>query len=325
MVATREDRKPFDSFEKLVQAALRREDRALARAITLIEEYPDRAEELFALLPERRGNRAHVLGVTGSPGAGKSTLVNQLAAMLHSARTKVAVLAVDPSSPFSGGALLGDRVRMELAERHRGLFIRSLASRGASGGLSLAVSGVCEFLRRVGFNWIIVETVGVGQAEVDIVRLADTCLVVLVPSMGDSVQALKAGILEIADIFVINKSDLPGADTTVKDLRLMLSLARDDAAGFTSPIVQCTATAGTGVAELVAQIRSFDKHSPASGIRKMKLWESRLRDYVGELLWSELRRQATSEVKEVLTAISTGRVDLYSAGRRLLRIIRNER
>ena len=203
------------SNAQLIELVPQRDLRAVARLITLIENQTPRAREVQAALFKKSG-KAHVIGVTGSPGAGKSTLVDQLAAGWRAQGKSVAILAIDPTSPFSGGAILGDRIRMIKAAEQQDVFIRSMATRGKLGGLARATLDAVYVLDAAGFDIILVETVGVGQAEVDIVKLADTCLVVLVPGMGDSVQAIKAGILEIADTFVINKADRDGADICKK-------------------------------------------------------------------------------------------------------------
>jgi len=209
--------------------------------------------------------KAHVIGVTGSPGAGKSTLVDQLAKNLRAQGQRVAILAIDPSSPFSGGAVLGDRIRMVAVQEDPDVFIRSMATRGALGGISRATYDAVQVLDAAGFDSIIIETVGVGQGEVDIVRLSDTCLVVLVPGMGDSVQAIKAGILEIADVFVINKADREGADILQKDLRVLLTLSEYPEGAWTPPITRTVATTGEGAAEVVSECAKHRAWLESSG------------------------------------------------------------
>jgi LAO/AO transport system kinase len=260
---------------------------ALARLLTLVENNtPEGRAALDELFPH--AGKAHLVGVTGSPGSGKSSLVNQIA--LHYRKTdspkRVAIVAVDPSSPFTGGAVLGDRVRMRDLSGDAGVFIRSMATRGSLGGLAQATAGVVQVFDAAGFDVVLIETVGAGQAEVDIARLAHTTLVVEAPGMGDEIQAIKAGILEIADILVINKADHPGADNTERALKSMLDLAHPVAKVFQHhgqtmtvsapkvevdpslwipPIRRTVATEGTGVAELVDSISAHAEHLRQSG------------------------------------------------------------
>lgn len=219
--------------------------RALSRAITAIENRAPECESLLRALYPRSG-RAAVVGVTGSPGSGKSTIVHRLAAAYAASERRVGVVAVDPSSPYSGGAILGDRIRMSDLEENPGVFVRSMATRGRLGGLAAATADVVTVLDAAGRDPVIVETVGVGQDEVDVVRLAGTSVVVLVPGMGDDVQAMKAGILEIGDIFVINKCDRPGVDTLERALRAMFALG-ESTRMLEPPIVRTIATDGRGI------------------------------------------------------------------------------
>ncbi len=239
---------PADIFDR----ALAGERRALGRLITFVER--DAAEaEIIAELAHGRAGRAHVIGITGSPGSGKSTLTGQLVRLLGEAGKRAAVLAVDPSSPLTGGAILGDRVRMEDVASPD-TFIRSMATRGHQGGLSLAVPGVVRVLDAASYDPIVIETVGVGQVEVDIAGTADTTVVVATPGMGDSVQANKAGLLELADLFVVNKADRPGANDVRRDLDLMLDLShvsgQDQRTGMRPEIIMTTALSGEGALEL---------------------------------------------------------------------------
>ena len=240
--------------------------RAVARAATLIENREPSAEALLRELFPRTG-QARVIGITGSPGAGKSTLTSQMIRVFRAQGKRVGVIAVDPSSPFTGGAILGDRVRMQEHHADEGVFIRSLATRGALGGLAAATLDLTLLLDAAGYDPILVETVGVGQDEVDIARITGTVLVVLVPNMGDEVQAIKAGILEIASVLVINKADLPGAEKLEREL---------DAAE--APVCRTVASTGEGIAELVAAI-------PEGGATDgAKMWETRLRAMLRERL-----------------------------------------
>ena len=229
--------------------------RALARAISLIEDESPEAAALVAALHPYTG-RATVIGVTGPPGAGKSTLVDRLAALLRARGATVGILAVDPSSPFSGGAILGDRVRMQGHAADAGVFIRSMATRGHLGGLSRATTEAATVLDAAGLNVVVIETVGVGQDEVDVVRTADVCLVLLVPGTGDDVQALKAGIMEIADVFVVNKADREGADRMVAAIEGMLGL-QPAASAWTPPVLKTEATAGVGIDAVLGAIDRF--------------------------------------------------------------------
>ena len=249
---------------KLIDLVIKGDLRALARLITLVENRSPRARPLQSKLFKRSG-KAHVVGVTGAPGAGKSTLVDQLAKRWHAKGKKVAVLAIDPSSPFTGGAVLGDRIRMSHSVEIPEIYIRSMATRGALGGISAATVETVLILDAAGFDLILVETVGVGQGEVDIIKTADTSLVVLVPGMGDSVQAIKAGILEIADAFVINKADRDGADVLQKDLRGLLSLADYQDEDWRPEILRSIATKGEGSDEIIEACRKHNAWLSSTG------------------------------------------------------------
>ena len=228
--------------------------RAVARLISLVEDESPHLREVAAALSPLSGN-ARVLGLTGPPGVGKSTSTSMLVSAFRAAGQRVGVLAIDPSSPFSGGALLGDRIRMHSHTTDSGVFIRSMATRGQLGGLATATPQALRVLDAAGFDVVLIETVGVGQSEVDIVSLADTTVVLLAPGMGDGIQAAKAGILEVADVFVVNKADRDGADQTVRDLKHMISLGRRETGpSWRQPIVRTVASAGEGVDDLVAAL-----------------------------------------------------------------------
>jgi LAO/AO transport system kinase len=255
--------------------------RAIARAATWIENRRPEAEELLRQVFPRTG-RALVLGVTGAPGAGKSTLCDELIQTLRAEGKTVGVIAVDPTSPYTGGAILGDRIRMQRHHADHGVFIRSMATRGWLGGLAAATTEMTMLLDAAGYDVILVETVGVGQDEVEIARLADVTLVVFMPGMGDDVQAIKAGIMEIADVFVINKSDLPGAEKLERELKGYLNLShRPD--GWTPAVVHTVANEGKGIAETLAAARAYH----ASGLtrnRSAEIWSGRLREMLRERL-----------------------------------------
>jgi LAO/AO transport system kinase len=258
--------------------------RGIARAITAIEDHDPPAEELLRQIFPSTG-RAHVVGVTGAPGTGKSTLVDRLAAHYRRAGEQVGIIAVDPTSPYTGGAILGDRIRMQGHASDTGIFIRSMATRGSLGGLARATGDVALILDAAGKQHVLVETVGVGQDEVDIVRLADCTLVLLVPGMGDDVQNMKAGLMEIADIFVLNKSDREGVDHLEAQLEAMLELA-PDRDGWKPKIVRTIATENQGVDELAAAIAEYREHFNRSADRESKQvehWKRRLITLAGEL------------------------------------------
>ncbi len=232
--------------------------RAIARLLSLVEDAHPQLPEVAAALTPHTGH-ARVIGLTGPPGVGKSTSTSSLLTALRAEGLRVGVLAIDPSSPFSGGALLGDRIRMTEHATDPGVFIRSMATRGHLGGLSWATPQAVRVLDAAGFDVVLIETVGVGQSEVDVVRLADTTVVLLAPGMGDGIQAAKAGVLEIADVFVVNKADREGADATIHDLKQMISLARREIRGpsWRQPIVRTVASRGEGVADVV---RALGEH-----------------------------------------------------------------
>src|SRR5438093_1581671 len=288
--------------------------RAIARAITLIEdEAPDGADLVRRIFA--RTGRAYLVGVTGAPGAGKSTLVDRLIVGVRKAGQTVGVVAVDPTSPFSGGAILGDRVRMQAHAGDDGVFIRSMATRGHLGGLARATGEAALVLDAAGKDLVLIETVGVGQDEVDIVRTADVSIVTLVPGAGDDVQALKAGIMEIADIFVVNKADREGADRTVASVEAILSLQTFPDGQWRPPIVKTEATTGRGVAELLAAIDRFRAHTaPALGGRRKARAEYRVRELMAHrfVRHAEERVLATGEFDRLLDRIAARETDPYS-------------
>ncbi len=295
--------------------------RSIARAISLVEDARPEAAALLALLFPHAGTSV-VLGVTGPPGSGKSTLVDRMTAHLRKGGRTVGVIAVDPTSPYTGGAILGDRIRMQGHALDDGVFIRSMATRGHLGGLAAATSHVLTILSASGKDVIIVETVGVGQDEVDIVGAADVSIVVLVPGLGDEVQALKAGIMEIADIFVVNKADRDGVERVVAEIESMLSLAAPDAAR--PPILKTVATADQGIGELLAAAEEFRTRAGASGLlaRKQRAhlrqqFEETLR---GRLL-SEVRARGLTDAQTetVVDRLAAHTVDPFTAADEVLR------
>ncbi len=237
--------------------------RALAKAISLVEREDAQAERILAELYPSTG-RARIVGITGSPGAGKSTLVAALAKHYRRQGKRIGIVAVDPTSPFTGGAILGDRIRMAELYTDRGVFIRSMATRGFMGGLAKATNDVVDLLDAAGFDIVVVETVGVGQDEVEVIRTVQTNVVVLVPGMGDDIQAIKAGLMEIGDIFVVNKADRPGADKTVTEVTMMMSLVEEHG-DWMPPIVKTVASHGEGIAELDSALQKHFEYLGASG------------------------------------------------------------
>ena len=294
--------------------------RAIARAISVVEDAGPEAAVLLALLFPHSG-RAVVLGVTGPPGSGKSTLVDRMTAHLRAQGRTVGIVAVDPTSPYTGGAILGDRIRMQAHALDDGVFIRSMATRGHLGGLAAATSHVLTILSAAGKDVIIVETVGVGQDEVDVVGTADVSIVVLVPGLGDEVQALKAGIMEIADVFVVNKADREGVERVVAEIESMLSLS---APGTERPaILKTVATADQGVAELLAAVEEFRTRAGASGLLARKQ-RAHLRQQFEETLrarlLSEVRERALSpeQTEGVVDRMAAHAVDPFTAAEEVL-------
>jgi len=294
--------------------------RAIARAISIIEdERPEAAALVREIFPHT--GQAYLIGVTGPPGAGKSTLVDKLTAEVRRAGERVGILAVDPTSPFTGGAILGDRVRMQTHYEDPGVFIRSMATRGQLGGLARATSDAALVMDAAGKSLVVIETVGVGQDEVDIVRTADISIVVLVPGTGDDVQALKAGIMEIADIYVVNKSDREGADRMVTSVEANLSLQHFGEGEWRPPIIKTEATAGRGIPELWQAIRAYRAHTAASRGRRLKARNQfRLRDLLTHryLEFIEHSLLTPESFDALVDRIAAREVDPYSAAEDLL-------
>lgn len=326
-------------MDDLLERVQQGDRRALARAITQIER--GNAREIISKIYAKTGS-AHIVGVTGAPGSGKSTLVNHLARKLRERELRVGIIAVDPSSPFSGGALLGDRIRMQDLAGDEGIFIRSMASRGNLGGLASATSAVAKVLDAAGFDVILIETVGAGQAEVSIAATAHTTIVVEAPGMGDDVQSIKAGILEIADILVVNKADRPGAAVTVKGLRLMLHMGQDrkgsriaksagsesaaDGSGQVKPwrvdVYETVATVGEGVSEVIDAILAHRAYLEETGLW-FRCERERSRQEIEQLLQAHLVMQmqkciSVAESDQLIHAVANRDVDPYAAAAELI-------
>ncbi len=309
------------SVPDLVDRARAGDPRAVARLISFVEDASPMLREVMAGLAPHTGN-AQIVGVTGSPGVGKSTTTSALVKALRAVDKRVGVLAVDPSSPFSGGALLGDRVRMQDHATDKHVYIRSMASRGHLGGLSWSTPQALRVLDAAGCDVVLVETVGVGQSEVEIAGLADTTLVLLAPGMGDGIQAAKAGILEIGDVYVVNKADRDGADQVRRDLRNMLALADRDEEAWKPPIVQTVAQSGQGVDEVVAAIEKHRAWMEGSGELERRRVR-RARDEIEAIAVTALRARwgdvhERTELDELAEKVAAGASDPYAAADSLL-------
>src|ERR1700675_502037 len=290
--------------------------RAISRAITAIENHSAESEELLRQLFPHTG-KAYLTGITGAPGTGKSTLVDRLAAYHRKREDRVGVIAVDPTSPYSGGAILGDRIRMQGNASDTGIFIRSMATRGFLGGLARSTAEVALLLDAAGQQQVLIETVGVGQDEIDIVRLADCVVVVLVPGLGDDIQNMKAGLMEIGDIFVLNKADREGADRLEPQLGEMLSLVRPRD-GWIPPVVRTIASENKGIDTLAATIGKFRKHFEESGERERKHvehWKKRLIELLEARLLERVLGGAGGEARlaELAAAVAARKKDPFSA------------
>jgi LAO/AO transport system kinase len=302
--------------------ALSGDTRALGRLLSAVEDIEDGAPRVRELIRELlpRTGQARIIGLTGAPGVGKSTLTAALVGAFRTAGRRVAVLAVDPTSPFTGGALLGDRIRMQEHATDEAVFIRSMATRGHLGGLAAATPQAIRVLDAAGFELVIIETVGVGQAEVAIASLADSVAVLLAPGLGDAVQAAKAGILEVADLFIVNKADKPDAQQVVRDLRGMLALgaSKTSKEGWKPPIVTTTATTGDGLAEVVTQLDAHWDWLAASGeLKRRRL--ARAREEITALAFAALRARLTKAgVDDLAARVADGTLDPFQAAQDIL-------
>jgi len=306
----------------LVSRMLNGDQLALARLITFVERDTEDVPEIMRLIHPHTG-KAHCVGITGPPGGGKSTLVDRLVSLARAEEHRVGIVAVDPTSPFSGGAVLGDRIRMQKHYLDNGVFIRSMATRGSHGGLPLTANGVVKLFDAFGMDYVIIETVGVGQAELDIMKRSDTVIVVLVPGTGDTIQIMKAGIMEIADIFVVNKMDLPGANQVVADLEMLVEMGLHSEYWMV-PIVTAQANKGTGLEDLYHQ---FQKHREAM-LESGKLSERRKEQRKDEVLEGVRRTiqrrlydliERDGEFAAIIQKVEAGELDPYSAANEVMR------
>ncbi|MBD7966293.1 MAG: methylmalonyl Co-A mutase-associated GTPase MeaB [Bacillota bacterium] len=303
----------------LAQRIQQKEERALAKAITLAENNgEDKLELLKSIYPQQKG--AHWIGITGSPGAGKSSLVNRLISFLRKKKMTVAVVAVDPTSPFSGGSILGDRVRMADHFTDPGVFIRSMGTRGSLGGLSRSTKETVRLMDAYGFDVILIETVGVGQSELDIMKLADSVAVVLNPGSGDVVQVFKAGIMEIADLFVVNKADMPGVPKLLAEIEAMLDLVKHDSP-YRPPVVQTISTENKGLQELWESLLTHREYLEKSGEgkeRKLSNLKREVMEVVQHEIYQQVWKQEQKNGFSWLADLESGTTDPYTAAEEIL-------
>ncbi|MFC0236850.1 methylmalonyl Co-A mutase-associated GTPase MeaB [Fictibacillus phosphorivorans] len=303
----------------LAQRIQQKEERALAKAITLAENNgEDKLELLKSIYPQQKG--AHWIGITGSPGAGKSSLVNRLISFLRKKKMTVAVVAVDPTSPFSGGSILGDRVRMADHFTDPGVFIRSMGTRGSLGGLSRSTKETVRLMDAYGFDVILIETVGVGQSELDIMKLADSVAVVLNPGSGDVVQVFKAGIMEIADLFVVNKADMPGVPKLLAEIEAMLDLVKHDSL-YRPPVVETVSTENKGLQELWDSLLAHREYLEKSGEgkeRKLSNLKREVMEVVQHEIYQQVLKQEQKNGFSWLADLESGTTDPYTAAEKIL-------
>ncbi len=309
--------------EKLLKKLFSGDRLALSRLITLVENQSEKLPAIMSEVHQRLG-KAYYVGITGPPGSGKSTLVNRLIAQIRAVGQKVGVVAIDPSSPFSGGALLGDRIRMQDHASDEGVFIRSLGSRGAHGGVSRATRDVIRLMDAFGMDWVLVETVGVGQTELDIMEIAHTTVVVLTPESGDTIQTMKAGLLEVADIFVVNKADREGADKILHELKAMLELSPEK--GWQVPVLKTEALQNTGIPELVQTVEEHRRSIQSSQKHAEKLQalrQNELEEILQDSFRQWLRHQVPhhSEVKAIQEEVLKGKISAYEGAGRIFPLL----
>lgn len=311
-------------MENLLNRFRAGEHRALARVISIVENEMPQKDELIKQIYQQTG-RSYILGVTGSPGAGKSSLVDLLVKEIRKRNENVGIIAVDPTSPFTGGAILGDRIRMNTHALDEGVFIRSMGTRGSLGGVTKATKEIVKVMDAFGMDWIIIETVGVGQAELDIMYIADTTIVVLTPGAGDSIQTMKAGIMEIADVFAVNKCDMPGADRVVAEVNMMLDF-RDDHVKWRPPVVQTSTMNIVGITELLSAIERHRGYLLDKGIfdvRRNERAKNETLDIVSQQ-WERLVKKQVNQpgqVKQLLEKVAAREVDPYTASVQILDLV----
>lgn len=313
--------------DAFIERIYSKDKRTVSRAISIVEAGDEASRELLKRIYERTGH-AYRIGLTGPPGAGKSTLTNQLTKHLRNLNYTVAVIAVDPTSPFTGGALLGDRVRMSEIGSDEGVFIRSMATRGSLGGLSKKTIDAADVLDAAGYDYILFETVGVGQSELDIARTADTTVVVLVPESGDSIQAMKAGLMEIADLFVLNKSDRPGADNAIISLQTILSLKYHDENTWLPKIVKSIATDNKGIENIYNEIKVHADYLESKGLLQKKREHNskiRIKDIVETQIREELwTKQRETSLSSSIENVVLGRISPYQLADNLIEHYKSE-